>query len=179
MKTDSPDNMTDKMIALQELLKIIDRYFDCTLSDTEEKKLIQYLAVTRYSHPAIEEAKAVIGIRLNSSRRYEITGSKEVNSYLSHSNLRDYIYPSFGVAAALALIISLATFFFTSSNSSTFIAYSGGVRLTDEDEVMKMLQSQMIEFDTQQKNQLLIVSEELSEIEPVSEEINDISVLFQ
>ena len=43
------------------LLKEIDKYFDCLLSDEEEERLRDELSVTNFVHPKIDEAKAVMG----------------------------------------------------------------------------------------------------------------------
>ena len=48
--------------SLAALLVAIEAYFDCRLSDEEEKQLRRTIARTRMVHPAIDEAKAVMGL---------------------------------------------------------------------------------------------------------------------
>lgn len=50
------EDMKTNDIPLPQLLTLIKKYFDCSLTDAEEACLRIMVATTCYSHPAIDEA---------------------------------------------------------------------------------------------------------------------------
>lgn len=50
---------------LSLIIRLGERYFDCSLSDAEEELLRDMLGRTRLSHPAIDELRALTGFRTN------------------------------------------------------------------------------------------------------------------
>jgi len=158
--------------SLPQLLKAVDDYFECRLSDDEELKLRTILATTRFTHPEIDEARAVMGLR-------------PLQSLHADKNCRPAEKPRFlnltraaGVAAAVLLAILLVPRLLTPPAESTCIAYAGGNKVTDEEHIMAIIQDQMEDFDSQCQDREAEVSEELSEIGPAIEKNSDISDLF-
>lgn len=157
---------------LPQLLKAIDDYFECRLSDDEELKLRIILAETRFNHPGIDEARAVMGLRPLQSLHADRDGRPaEKTRFLK-------ITRAAAVAAAVVLALLLVPRLLTPPAESTCIAYAGGNKVTDEEHIMAILQDQLEDFDSQCQNQEAEVSEELSEIGPEIEKNSDISDLF-
>lgn len=126
-------------ISLPQLLRQIELYFDCSLTDAEESELRNLLALTAHKHPSIDEARAVMGFR----RRVSPSAGRKADA-------RKLWLPVTGVAAAVAVVVSLATVFPYSPGlhavDSTCIAYINGEVVTDEEAVMRQLTSDMREF---------------------------------
>lgn len=113
------------------MLVAIELYFDCRLSDEEERRLRRAIAVTRVSHPAIDEARAVMGLRKPAER---VIVSRKVLRQIS-------------IAASVALLIAggigISRYFSESSLENKSIAYVNGVKVTDEDEVMRLFNANL------------------------------------
>lgn len=126
-------NNTDKTAAgvYDDLLERIERYFDCGLSDSEEQQLRREIAYTSLKHPAVDEARAMMGFRRPRPAVYR------------HQTRRIV-----AVAASVAVIALAATNMVRPAVSvdSTCIAYIGGERVTDEDVVMSILAENMSDF---------------------------------
>ena len=153
------EDMKTNDIPLPQLLTLIKKYFDCSLTDAEEACLRIMVATTCYSHPAIDEAKAVMGLR-----HIAKAGSRKHNARISWVAVT-------GVAAAVAVAVSLATHFMLPSGlhsvDSTCIAYIDGKRVTDEDAVIRQLQSDMREFGDCALEIRQAVRDEIEEAIPV------------
>ena len=117
--------------SLEAMLVAIELYFDCRLSDEEERRLRRAIAVTRVSHPAIDEARAVMGLRKPAER---VIVSRKVLRQVS-------------IAASVALLIAggigISRYFSESSLENKSIAYVNGVKVTDEDEVMRLFNANL------------------------------------
>ncbi|MBD5266940.1 MAG: hypothetical protein HDS29_00390 [Bacteroides sp.] len=117
--------------SLEAMLVAIELYFDCRLSDEEERRLRRAIAVTRVSHPAIDEARAVMGLRKPAER---VIVSRKVLRQIS-------------IAASVALLIAggigISRYFSESSLENKSIAYVNGVKVTDEDEVMRLFNANL------------------------------------
>ncbi len=112
------------------LLARIEKYFDCALSDSEEQQLRREIAETRFSHPAIDEVRALMGFR---------------RPPVKHRTARPYV----AVAASVAVILLAAVNLMRPAPvvaDSTCIAYVDGQRVTDEDAVMSILAENMSDF---------------------------------
>lgn len=112
--------------SLAALLVAIEAYFDCRLSDEEEKQLRRTIARTRMVHPAIDEAKAVMGL----GRR----------SVVKRRSLR--LPASVNIAASVALLVAgawgISKYFSQPVAEEMMVAYVNGKAVTDEDEVMRL-----------------------------------------
>ena len=113
---------------LARLLDEIEQYFDCKLSDAQEAELRREVAFTKLKHPAIDEARALMGFRRQRRRR-------PVARYAA-------------AAASAAALITVAVFMAKPSvgTDSTCIAYAGGTRVTDEAAVERILSENMSDF---------------------------------
>ena len=117
--------------SLEAMLVAIELYFDCRLSDEEERRLRRAIAVSRVSHPAIDEARAVMGLRKPAER-----------VIVSRKALRQV-----SIAASVALLIAggigISRYYSESSLENKSIAYVNGVKVTDEDEVMRLFNANL------------------------------------
>jgi len=111
--------------SLAALLVAIEAYFDCRLSDEEEKRLRLAIARTRVAHPVINEAKAVMGL-----------GKMEVRKKPRR------LWTPVNIAASIALLIAggwgVSSRYFSQLVEGQTVAYVNGVKVTDEDEVMRL-----------------------------------------
>lgn len=150
-------NRRDNNISLQELLDLIEQYFDCALSDTDERRLRNIVAHTPLSHPAIDEARALMGFRHNSTtvktaapQRWQAISS---------------------VAVAAFAIITIGAIIFVgnkwNSNENRCFAYVNGIQITNEEDVIRQLTANLREFNEaveMSNNQLL---NDLGDIAPI------------
>lgn len=112
--------------SLAAILVAIEAYFDCRLSDEEEKRLRQTIARTRLVHPAIDEAKAVMGLgRRVVAKRRSLRLPVPVN-----------------IAASVTLLVAgawgISKYFSHPAAEELMVAYVNGEAVTDEDEVMRL-----------------------------------------
>lgn len=120
------ENRQISFSSLPELLVAIELYFDCRLSDDDEQRLRRAIMLTKLNHPAIDEARAVMGLRKPMKRA--IVTSRVIRPV--------------NIAASIALLIAggvgLSQYFSHSSFEGKSIAYINGVKVTDRDEVMRL-----------------------------------------
>lgn len=129
MKTD------DLNLTIEELDMLCQLYLDCKLSVLEEKELEYILCTTSLTSPSIDEVRGLMNVQLL-PRQNKAAGQKRFWK-------RKYM---FGVAASIAVILSLALYFTTfrtsdlnNGNSNAYIAaYSHGKHLSDIEAVESM-----------------------------------------
>lgn len=127
-------------IALSRLLEEIERYYDCSLSDTEERALRRTIASTTLSHPAIDEARAMMGFLRPEAAAAQTKRGRRIT-----------LRAAMSVAAAVAVLFTLAVGYLRHSSAygdeSTCIAYvNGGVLITDEEDIIRLIAADMREF---------------------------------
>lgn len=150
--------MTNTDMTIEQLLEMIDQYFDCTLSDEQEKALRREIAMTPFRHPAIDEARAVMGIRqINAVHR----GNKR--------SITRKIIPGLSIAASVAMIITLGVLFLrpATTDTSTCVAYVNGQKVTDEDIVLALMAQNTTEFHEGADRAQQSIIDELEFIAPV------------
>lgn len=141
--------------SLPELIDLIERFFDCSLSDAEELQLRHAIAKTSLSDPAIDEARAVMGLRTPAGRRHR-----------QHRGFRQAI----GVAAAVAVLLTIGAYhLFTPARTVDFgenkcIAYANCRCFTDEEDVINLLREDLREFDNALEASDRSFEDELSDI---------------
>lgn len=121
----------------ERLLKQIERYFDCLLSDEEEAQLRRELSVTDIAHPVIDEAKALMGFR--TIKLADASGSDPAKSSDTALPFRPTLLR---IAAAAMIVLALGAALklaFPAPEPSECIAYANGHSLTDEDAVMQLM----------------------------------------
>ncbi|MDE7474816.1 MAG: hypothetical protein K2M71_04225 [Duncaniella sp.] len=151
-------------LTLPQLLEQIERYFDCSLTDAEERALRDEIAVTPLSHPAIDEARALMGFR-----RVQETA-------IRRSSRPTALRAAVSIAAAIALVVTLALHFLsapsmagTETDGGTCVAYVNGCRITDEADVVRLMMADLHEFESN-----------VDDVETaLTDDIGDITALLQ
>ena len=156
---------------LPEILEWIERYFECQLSDEEEAQLRVIIAGTSLSHPLIDEARALMGFRSPVSGRSEKNKAKP-NFKLPISRLR----PALGIAAATAVILTIGIHLIgnrsgvITDSDTTCMAYANGQCITDEADVIRLLTSDLQEFNDEAAGLEQSLYDELDAIAPIIDE---------
>jgi len=123
-----------------QLLKMAERYFDASLSDSEEAALKRAVATT--TDPRLNEIKAVMGFSAY-GRHINASSAKRA----SHHNI---IWRLSAAACITALLATSAIAYLRSGTSS--IAYIAGEKTTDDTEVMQQMLSAMQSVDINQSD---------------------------
>ncbi|MDE6028134.1 MAG: hypothetical protein K2G23_08690 [Muribaculaceae bacterium] len=148
----------------ERLLKRIDDYFECRLSDEEEHLLLRDLAATPLSDPAIDEVKALMGFRT-------IQKSKSANHPIP--NKRSPVFRRISVAAAsVAILFSIGVYvkyIGSHDKEGKCFAYVNGQKITDEKEVEKLLLQNLSEFGDSMNDAQEGLFDEIDELAPVAE----------
>ncbi len=128
--------MNDKT-DITTLLSLIERYYDCSLSDEEERRLRNLIARTRLRHPAIDEARAVMGFR---RARRSASGNRAP---------RWKVYGGIAAGVAMLVVAGLAALDSHRPDSADFgcIAYANGTTITDEDVILGIITDDIREFN--------------------------------
>ena len=118
---------------LSRIISLGERYFECSLSDSGESRLRDMLAHTTLEHPAIDELRAMMGFRapVHMGRMGRRSGMRRIAA---------------GIAAAVAVVVSLSVYIIRVDNAPTCVAYANGVRVTDEEEVVRLMMADMHYF---------------------------------
>lgn len=166
--------MKQHTLSLPELLGLIERFFDCSLSDSEELQLRQTIAETSYSHPAIDEARAIMGVRAVYRARKPKGENLQKSVKPEVRNRRAALRPALSIAAAVAFVLTLGIYELVSPSSGSIgknqcIAYTNGCCITDEDDVINLLREDLREFDDAVEASDRSFADELGDIAPIIE----------
>ena len=98
---------------LSRIISLGERYFECSLSDSDESRLRDMLA------------------HVHMGRMGRRSGMRRIAA---------------GIAAAVAVVVSLSVYIIRVDNAPTCVAYANGVRVTDEEEVVRLMMADMHYF---------------------------------
>ncbi len=153
---------------LRALLPQIERYFDCGLTDEEELELRAVIAETGLVHPAIDEARAVMGVRrCSSTHRYG-------------KGLRTRAVISAAASLLMICAIGISLLIYTpedQSGMSQCIAYANGKTITDEDEILRLIASDLHEIGAGSGEEMRSFEEELGDAAPIIDSFETISIM--
>lgn len=166
--------MKQHTLSLPELLGLIERFFDCSLSDSEELQLRRSIAETSYSHPAIDEARAIMGVRAVYRARKPKGENLQKSVKPEVRNRRAALRPVLSIAAALAVLLTIGVYLYVSPSvgrmeESKCIAYTNGRCITDEEDVINLLREDLREFDDAVEASDRSFADELGDIAPIIE----------
>lgn len=158
-----------------EIIRLLDAYYDCALSDVEEEMLRRVLAATKSDRPEISAARALMGFRYKSAVKENIfAGTSEsfggtiLPSGLivpekvrdAHKRKKHSLLAWISAGAAAAVIAGLvATGFFRSSTGPSCegaysfqkgdicVAYSNGETITDEEDIIALIGANLSDFE--------------------------------
>ena len=129
----------------KSLLEDIGRYFDCRLTDEEEKVLRRRVASATFSHPLLDEARAVMGFAT-------IRSGRTVEHIAPASTPRHHVWNRIaGIAVAIALtggvVIGIKGLTASRTADDRCFAYVNGTRVVEEDEVLRIICEDMKELN--------------------------------
>ena len=129
MENNIDNTNTDK------LLEMAQRYFDASLSKSEEQQL--FSAAMCSTDPRLDELKAVMAFAAcgNAQRRRQRSGR--------HVSWR------YGVAACFAILVATVAISLAAGDAE-MVAYVGGTQVTDHEQVMQQMLSAMRSVDINQ-----------------------------
>ena len=126
--------MKTENITPSQLTELIERYFDCSLSDADEQRLRLIASSSSLCFPALDELRAVMGIRRPAVRRRHVHWRAAVS-----------------VAASLALVVALAFYahsYIPDTGNTVCVAYVNGRCITDEETVVQLMAADMRQFSS-------------------------------
>ncbi len=121
-------NKTD----IKRLHHLIDRYFEATATEAEERELRLALASTTLSSDKIDEARAVMG--------YFTIGRK------ARRQSGAWLRAAAAVAVAAVCATAILTYRTDDKADDRCVAYIGGTEITDSHEVLAMMRSDLDEI---------------------------------
>lgn len=112
-----------------------ERYFDGTATDDEERLLLRFAAAT--TDPAFRELQAVLGF-VSAERRQSKTARSRRRAVILRYAAAAVVFLAVGITALLRTVstVSLST-----APEENIVAYVGGQRITDETEVISLMNS--------------------------------------
>ncbi len=134
-----------------EALALVEKYFDGATSLAEERRLRVLLADMRLTGTELDEARAVMGFALR--------GKRSTASRRRHSML-----PAVGVAASVAVAVTVFATMLTRPSDGNVLMYEGGCRITDTHRVLSMVDSDLDAFGAAASDTEQQISSELQEI---------------
>lgn len=127
---------------------LVDRYFDATATDAEERELRRALTVTKCRSEKINEARAVMG--------YFAIGHTAPRRRLG-------IMPRVAAAAVAAVVCgAAATLAFRQTNADRCVAYVGHTEITDSHRILAMMHSDLAMMGKASQSLQTDVASELS-----------------
>lgn len=129
-------------LSQEQLEAMIEQYFDCTLSDDDERRLRRELASTTFSSAAIDEARFTMGFLSMGMAR----------SQASREPAQRWHKPWMRVAAAaatVALVVSAGLYVtrMATAPRDECYAWVNGHKVSDDKVVMRMIQSDFDDID--------------------------------
>lgn len=126
----------------QDIHKLIEAYFDCTLSEQEEQQLKQMLATTEEDTADVREAKAVLGVfameRKLSQDAQQITNHE---FRITHSKRSIVRYAAAAVAVFAIVIGGMKYVEYQEDNAC--VMYVNGEKISNEKIVLAQMVGQM------------------------------------
>ncbi len=150
-----------------ELLRAIELYFECSLSEEEEFRLRQELASLDSSHPTVEEAKALMGF--STIKRVKPKAASDTSTGRKNIFHRRVAW----AAASVAILFSAGMFLFPNQglkgDQNGCIAYANGEKITDEEEVLNLLYENISELDRASEEAQELFIDDLDDLIPLTD----------
>lgn len=118
-----------------------ERYFDGTATDEEERLLLRFAATT--TDPAFHELQAVLGF-VCAERRQSKAERRQSKAERRKRRMAVFRYAAAAVILAVgvaAILRSVSTEPFPAAAEEDIVAYVGGQRITDEAEILSLMNS--------------------------------------
>ena len=141
-------NKTD----IKRLNQLIDRYFDATATEAEERELRLTLATTPLSSEKIDEARAVMGY---------FAAGRSVGATRSRSKSQ-WLRAAAAIAVAAVCGTALLTYHPGDKVADQCVAYIGETEITDSHAVLAMMRSDLAEIGEASQSVQTDVASQLS-----------------
>ncbi len=139
---------------MNKLNALIEKYFDGATTLDEERLLRRMLADPSFQGESVDEARAVLGfMAAGASAHADVSGRRSV-SWLTAA----------GVAASLAVAVTIGMWMHRESTSPDMIAYVGGCEISDRREVMDIVEADLAAFGLAAMDADMQIDAELSDI---------------
>lgn len=120
----------------EQIHNLIDRYFEGETTLDQERQLRQLLATTTDDSPDIAEARAVLGVTK------KIAGSRR------RPYFKRFVVSSVAASVIVAVLIGGAVLSRQQTQHPVMMAYVGGEKTTDTDDVLAIMHSQLSSIST-------------------------------
>lgn len=156
--------MANQLKNINSLHEKIERYFNCVLSDEEEKELILQLSLTKTRDPIIDEAKALLGFR-----------TIKEDLLKSNPSSRGFRLPMrkiISVAASIAILLSIGIALdsiYRHNEPDKCVAYINGKKITDEAIILSLMAENMDELQDGVEDAHGEILDEIDDLFPVAE----------
>lgn len=152
----------------QDIKKLIEAYFDCTLSEQEEEQLKQMLATTEEDTADVREAKAVLGVF--AMERKLLQGAQPITNNefrITHSKRSIVRYAAAAVAVFAIVIGGMKYVEYQEDNAC--VMYVNGEKISNENIVIAQMMGQMDDISEAADNTEQTMSDQLNDISSVLE----------
>ncbi|MDE6577487.1 MAG: hypothetical protein K2K58_04880 [Muribaculaceae bacterium] len=156
------ENLKEK----EKLLQEIERYFDCLLSDEDESILVRKLATTEINHPAVNEAKALMGFR---TMEQSISKLPQDMKGVKRTNIRLRIMQAAACLLLLIMGVGYVSYSTGSDKDSECLAYVNGSRVSDDEAVMELIMKDITELNQGLDEAREDVLDEIEIFQPIAE----------
>ena len=127
---------------MQDIHKLIEAYFDCTLSEQEEQQLKQMLATTEEDTDDVREAKAVLGV-FAMERKLSQDAQPITNNELSITHSKRSIIRYAAAAVAVFAIVFGGMKYVEYQEENACVMYVNGEKISNENVVLAQMMGQM------------------------------------
>lgn len=157
--------MANQLKNINSLHEKIERYFNCELSDVEEKELILQLSLTKTRDPIIDEAKALLGFR---TIKEDLLKSNP-SSRGFRLPMRKLISVAASIGILLSIGIALDSIYRHNESSDKCVAYINGKKITDEAIILFLMAENMDELQDGVEDAHGEILDEIDDLFPVAE----------
>ena len=126
---------------MQDIHKIIEAYFDCTLSEQEEQQLKQMLATTEEDTADVREAKAVLGVFAMERKLSQDAPITNTELSITHSK-RNFVRYAAAAVAVFAIVFG-GMKYVEYQEDNACVMYVNGEKISNENVVLAQMMGQM------------------------------------
>lgn len=127
---------------MQDIHKIIEAYFDCTLSEQEEQQLKQMLATTEEDTADVREAKAVLGVFAMERKLSQDAQPITNNEFRITHSKRNFVRYAAAAVAVFAIVFG-GMKYVEYQEDNACVMYVNGEKISNENVVLAQMMGQM------------------------------------
>ena len=127
---------------MQDIHKLIEAYFDCTLSEQEEQQLKQMLATTEEDTDDVREAKAVLGVFAMERKLSQDAQPITNNEFSITHSKRNFVRYAAAAVAVFAIVFG-GMKYVEYQEDNACVMYVNGEKISNENVVLAQMMGQM------------------------------------